>query len=48
MVNCFHPFLKWLWPRRFVRYRPAPRLGTRRIERRLLRRLAYHLAEAVR
>jgi hypothetical protein len=27
----------------FERYRPAPRLGTRRIERRLLRRLNWNL-----
>ncbi|MCL4177967.1 MAG: hypothetical protein KJ072_09515 [Verrucomicrobia bacterium] len=29
-------------------YRPAPRLGTRRVENRLLRRLAGNLLETVR
>jgi hypothetical protein len=32
-------------PPRFAKYRPAPRLGTRRIESRLLRRLAWTTAE---
>ena len=31
-------FLRWLRPPRFAKYRPADRLGTRRVEDRLLRR----------
>ena len=31
----------WLRPPRFTRYLPATRLGTRRVERRLLRRLDW-------
>lgn len=34
-------------PPRFVKYRPAVRLGTRRLETRLLRRLAWRAAETV-
>jgi hypothetical protein len=30
-------------PPRFAKYRPAPRLGTRRVERRLLRRVGSHI-----
>lgn len=35
-------------PPRFTRYRPALRTGTRRVETRLLRRLAWRAAETVR
>ncbi len=35
----------WLRPPRFAKYQPAPRVGTRRIERRLLRRLNSNLAK---
>lgn len=41
-------FLDWLRPPRFARYRPAPRTGTRRVETRLLRRLAWNTAETAR
>jgi len=33
--------LDWLGEPRFAKYRPAPRAGTRRVETRLLRRLAW-------
>lgn len=33
---------------RFAKYRPAPRTGTRRVETRLLRRLAWNTAEIAR
>ena len=33
---------------RFAKYQPAPRLGTRRVECRLLRRLALTAAESAR
>lgn len=46
-MNCLRQFLDWLRPPRFAKYRPAPRAGTRRIERRLLRRLSWNLAESV-
>jgi len=35
----------WLRPLRFAKYRPAPRVGTRRVESRLLRRLAWNIAD---
>jgi hypothetical protein len=38
-------FLDLFRPARFARYCPAPRLGTRRIERRLLRRVSWNLTE---
>ena len=34
-----------LRPPRFAKYRPAARVGTRRVESRLLRRLAWNIAE---
>ena len=43
-MNWLHRFRKclyWLRPPRFARYRPAVRLGTRRVEDRLLRRFAW-------
>ena len=40
--------LDWLCPPRFAKYRPAPRIGTRRVERRLLRRLNWNLADSTR
>lgn len=46
-MNWLSPFLDWLRPPRFAKYRPAPRVGTRRVERRLLRRLNWNLAESV-
>jgi hypothetical protein len=36
----------WLRPPRFAKYRPAPRLGARRVERRVLRRIQWHLADS--
>jgi hypothetical protein len=48
IVNCgLQRLLDWLCPPRFSRYRPAPRTGTRRVETRLLRRLAWKTAETV-
>jgi hypothetical protein len=38
----------WLCPLRFAKYRPAPRLRTRQLERRLLRRLAWSTADSAR
>ena len=35
----------WLRPPRFAKYQPAPRAGTRRVERRLLRRLHWNLVD---
>ncbi len=35
----------WLRPLRFAKYQPAARLGTRRVEHRLLRRLAWTTTE---
>ena len=42
-----HTFIRFAWRRfvagpssRFAKYQPAPRLGTRRVEQRLLSRLA--------
>jgi len=34
-----------LRPLRFTRYRPTPRIGTRQVEYRLLRRLAWNIAD---
>jgi hypothetical protein len=41
-------FFGWLRPLRVAKYRPAPRTGTRRVENRLLRRLAWNTAETAR
>ena len=38
----------WLRPPRFAKYRPAARVGTRRVESRLLRRLAWSIADTAR
>ena len=40
--------LDWLRPLRFAKYRPAARIGTRQVETRLLRRLAWSTAENMR
>jgi hypothetical protein len=40
--------LDWLRPLRFARYRPAARIGTRQVETRLLRRLAWSTADFAR
>ena len=37
--------VNWLRPPRFAKYRPATRLGTRRVEDRLLRRFAWPQSE---
>jgi hypothetical protein len=37
---------EWPRPPRFTKYRPAPRLGIRRVENRLLRELHDQLAQA--
>lgn len=38
----------WMSAPRFTRYRPALRIGARRVEARLLRRLAWNTAETAR
>jgi hypothetical protein len=40
-----HSFFNWLRPPRFAKYRPAVRLGTRRVEDRLLRRFKPAILE---
>ena len=40
--------LSWLCPPRFAKYRPAARLGTRRVEDRLLRRFNPVMVETAR
>lgn len=45
LADFVRTLLGWLRPPRFAKYRPAPRVGTRRVERRLLRRLNWNLAE---
>jgi hypothetical protein len=47
MRHLLNIFLRWLHPPRFAKYRPAARVGTRRVETRLLRRLAWRSAETV-
>lgn len=44
MNHLLHSLIHWLRPPRFAKYRPAVRLGTRRVEHRLLRRLAAETA----
>ncbi len=44
----FQTIRDWILPPRFAKYRPAPRVGTRCIERRLLRRVAWNLTETAR
>jgi hypothetical protein len=36
----------WLRPPRFSKYRPAPRLGTRQVERRVWQRIHWQIASA--
>lgn len=47
MTRLLQLLLDWLRPPRFAKYRPAVRLGTRQVETRLLRRLAWRAAETV-
>lgn len=47
-MSCLRQLLDWLRPPRFTKYQPAPGVGTRHIERRLLRRLNWNLAESAR
>lgn len=41
MNRLLQMILEWLRPPRFAKYRPAARLGTRCVEDRLLRRIAW-------
>ena len=48
MTRILELFLDWLRPPRFAKYRPAARLGTRRVEDRLLRRFNPAMVETAR
>ncbi len=45
MKHLLQLLLDWLRPPRFAKYRPAARLGTRRVEDRLLRRFNPAMVE---
>jgi hypothetical protein len=46
MNRFLRTLIDWLRSPRFATYRPAPRLGTRRVERRLTRRLNWQMADS--
>jgi len=45
MARLLQSFFNWLRPPRFAKFRPAARLGTRRVEDRLLRRFNLTMVE---
>ena len=45
MIRILQALLNWLRPPRFAKYCPAARLGTRRVEDRLLRRFNPAMVE---